>query len=91
MTAACTIHDLFPLFQAHRTAVHTELQELQRSGVPVPAPFDAIFLCELVGLVVDLPTGEIVGWVDEDAGPKLAPKAIVERVPVTVAGEVVRG
>lgn len=33
MTAVCTIHDLFPLFQAHRIAVRNERRRRRRPGV----------------------------------------------------------
>lgn len=88
MTAVFTIHELYPILRDYRAAVHEALQELHAAGGVVNVPFDAIFVCELMGLVVDLATGVITGWADERIGPALAPKAIADRVPMGARGEV---
>lgn len=87
---AFTVHDLFPLLQAQRAAVHEALQEHRAAGGDVNVPFDAVFICELIGLVVNPATGEITGWADERVRLR-APKSLVNRVPATVDGEVGRG
>lgn len=71
-----TIHHVFTLLNAHRAAVHEALQELRASGAPVNVPFDAVFLCELAGLVVDLQTGAITGLAE---GRAPAPVAALRR------------
>lgn len=86
---AFTVHDLFPLLQAQRAAVHEAMQEHRSAGGEVAVPFDAIFICELIGLVVDPASGEITGWADERVRLR-APQSLVSRVPVTVDGEVGR-
>ncbi len=91
MTAPFTIHDLYPLLTDYRAAVHEALQELRAAGGVVAVPFDAIFLCELMGLVIDPATGAIVGWADEQVGPKLLPKQIADRLSVTAEEEAERG
>lgn len=91
MTAPFTIHDLYPLLIDYRAAVHEALQELRAAGGVVVVPFDAIFLCELMGLVIDPATGAIVGWADDRVGPKLLPKQIAERLSATVEKGVERG
>ena len=87
MTAALfTVSDLLPILQELRAAVHQDLQELRASGVPVAVPFDAIFVCELLGLVVDVASGEITGWADERVR-LCAPQTLASRVPASAGKE----
>jgi len=82
MTAALfTVSDLLPILQEHRAAVHQDLQELRVDGAVVNVPFDAVFVCELLGLVLDVATGEITGWADERVRLR-SPKALANRIPV---------
>ncbi len=81
-----TIHHVFALLNAHRAAVHETLQELRASGAPVSVPFDAVFLCELAGLVVDLQTGAITGLAE---GRAPAPVAALRARLATQFGPVV--
>lgn len=67
-----TIQDVYGLLNEHRAAVHEALQELRVSGAAVNVPFDAVFLCELAGLVVDLQSGAILG-VAEGRAPAPVP------------------
>jgi hypothetical protein len=64
-----TIHDVYRMLLDHRAAVHEALQELRASGTAVNVPFDAVFLCELAGLVVDLETGQVTGMAEDRVAP----------------------
>lgn len=66
-----TISEVYKYFLEHRAAVHEALQEHRAAGTVVNVPFDAVFLCELAGLVVDLETG----LVDALANGHVAPIA----------------
>ena len=81
-----TVSDLLPILQELRAAVHQDLQELRASGAPVAVPFDAVFVCELLGLVLDVASGEITGWADERVRLR-EPKALASRVPCAATGE----
>lgn len=88
MTAALfTVSDLLPILQELRAGIHQDLQELRASGAAVNVTFDAVFVCELLGLVLDVATGEITGWADERVRLR-APKVLAARVPVVLDGEV---
>ena len=88
-TVIFTVSDLLPILQELR-AVHQDLQELRATGVPVSVPFDAVFVCELLGLVLDLASGQITGWADERVR-LCAPSVLVNRVPVAATSEEVAG
>ena len=60
-----TVWQVMALLEAKRAAVCAELEELRREGAGIIVPDDATFLCKLLGLVVNLETGQIEGWVDE--------------------------
>ena len=85
-----TVSDLLPILQELRAAVHQDLQELRATGVPVSVPFDAVFVCELLGLVLDLASGQITGWADERVR-LCAPSVLVNRVTVAATSEEVAG
>lgn len=89
MTAAVfTVSDLLPILQDIRAGIHQDLQELRASGAAVNVTFDAVFVCELLGLVLDVATGEITGWADERVRLR-APKVLKSRVPDAAQGQVV--
>lgn len=89
MTAAVfTVSDLLPILQDIRAGIHQDLQELRASGAAVNVTFDAVFVCELLGLVLDVATGEITGWADERVRLR-APKVLISRVPDAAQGQVV--
>jgi len=91
MTAALfTVSDLLPILQELRATVHQDLQELRASGAPVAVPFDAVFVCELLGLVLDVASGEITGWADERVRLR-APQTLASRVPAAAGEEVNHG
>lgn len=64
-----SVQEVYNLLIERRAAVHAELQELRVQGEPVNVPFDAVFLCELAGLVLDLETGLVAGIADDYVAP----------------------
>jgi hypothetical protein len=64
-----TISEVYKYFLEHRAAVHEALQEQRAAGTAVNVPFDAVFLCELAGLVVDLETGLVDGLANGHVAP----------------------
>jgi hypothetical protein len=64
-----SIHEVYRYFLERRAAVHADLQELRAAGQPVNVPFDAVFLCEVAGLVLDLETGFVDGLAEERVAP----------------------
>ena len=66
---ALTIQEVYTFFLEHRAAVHASLAELRAAGAAVNVPYDAVFLCELAGLVVDLETGLVDGLADGLVAP----------------------
>lgn len=60
-----TVWQVVALLEARRAKVRSEITELQGEGVAVVVDPDSIFLCELLGLVVDLEDGEVTGFAEE--------------------------
>ena len=60
-----TVWEILAVLEAKRTMIRSEVYELKSEGASVVVDADAVFLCELAGLVVDLGTGKIVGTADE--------------------------
>ena len=86
---ALTIHEVYVCFIEHRAAVHASLAEQRAAGVPVNVPDDAVFLCELAGLVVDLETGLIDGLAGDLVAPIPALRSRLADAGFAVNGEVV--
>lgn len=66
-----TLDDLYAMLTDRRAAVHQEIADLIAAGEPIAVPADAVFLCELLGLVVDLHTGVICAYEDEYVTPRM--------------------
>jgi hypothetical protein len=60
-----TVWQVVALLEAKRAKVRSEITELQGEGVAVVVDPDSLFLCELLGLVVDLEDGEVIGLAEE--------------------------
>ena len=86
---ALTIEEVYGYFLAHRAAVHASLEEHRLAGAPLNVPYDAVFLCELAGLVVDLDTGLVDGLADGLVVPIPALRSRLAGAGFAVDGEVV--
>ena len=86
---ALTIEEVYACFLEHRAAVHASLEEHRAGGAPVNVPYDAVFLCELAGLVVDLDTGLVDGLADGLVAPIPALRSRLAGAGFAVDGEVV--
>ncbi|MFN8463894.1 MAG: hypothetical protein U0X20_00025 [Caldilineaceae bacterium] len=86
---ALTIHEVYACFIEHRAAVHASLAEQRAAGVPVNVPDDAVFMCELAGLVVDLETGLIDGLAGDLVAPIPALRSRLANAGFVVDGQVV--
>ncbi len=60
-----TVWQVVAWLEAKRAKVRSEIAELQGEGVKVVVDPELLFLCELLGLVVELETGQITGVADE--------------------------
>lgn len=61
-----TVWQVVALLEARRAKVRSEITELQGEGVAVVVDPDSLFLCELLGLVVDLESGQILNVTNDD-------------------------
>ncbi|MCE7986113.1 MAG: hypothetical protein DYG89_33465 [Caldilinea sp. CFX5] len=80
-----TVWQVVALLEARRAKVRSEITELQGEGVAVVVDADSLFLCELLGLVVDLESGQVLNVVPDDrftipatasVGPNLQPSEV---------------
>jgi hypothetical protein len=55
-----TVWQVVALLEAKRAKVRSEITELQGEGVAVVVDPDSLFLCELLGLMVDLESGQVL-------------------------------
>lgn len=60
-----TVWQVVALLEAKRAKLRSEITELQGDGVAVVVDPDSLFLCELLGLVIDLESGQVLGFANE--------------------------
>ncbi|MEZ4860267.1 MAG: hypothetical protein R3C14_03140 [Caldilineaceae bacterium] len=61
-----TVWQVVALLEARRAKVRSEITELQGEGVAIVVDPDSLFLCELLGLVVDLEDGQVLNVTPDD-------------------------
>ena len=60
-----TVWQVVALLEAKRAKLRSEITELQGDGVAVVVDPDSLFLCELLGLVIDVESGHVLGFANE--------------------------
>jgi hypothetical protein len=86
--APLTYQDVLQVLHERRAAIQRGLDVVRASGDIINVPLDAIFLCELLGLTVNLQSGEIDAIADDQIVP---PPELRRRIALLTQPPIVDG